>query len=298
LADGVVYEAYGAGLRYWLLQIYHFAGVPAVDTAEDLRWWCKLIFKVPQVAEAAKIGLAWERNVPLPGCDEDQPFGFVEDLDDHGLLSELVESFPDEVLDPQFMGEFNFARWERIDYSTAAFHDVPPPPVLDVFLTPERCQSIVDQAWDHLRPLALPLVHPYPPQPAHVSDARGLKIALDQVMNWACEEIRRQPGLLPTIGVRSGKRGASVRSNAQAATAGPESRQRRLFEAIGLLSVVGPDLRKIAETMGVGRTTLYGWDEFMKHYEPLKEELKARRRRRHRGYRTRDRHLEAFTDED
>jgi hypothetical protein len=116
LAEGVVSEAYGAGLRYWLLQVYRFAGVPAVDTAEDLRWWCMLIFKVPQVAEKAEVGITWERHVPLPGCDEDEPVGFLEDLDEHGLLSELVASFPDEVLDPQFMGEFKFARWERIDY--------------------------------------------------------------------------------------------------------------------------------------------------------------------------------------
>jgi hypothetical protein len=66
--------------------------------------------------------------------------------------------------------------------------------------------------------------------------------------------------------------------------------------ALAELLLIGPNATKIAEKLGVPRTTLLGWRTFREHYNLAKREA-ATRRQGHRGRRAGERDFEAEEDE-
>jgi hypothetical protein len=298
LVKKMVAEAYRAGLRYWLQQVYKVAARPDVKTAEDLRRWCSLLFKVTNVVEEARVNSLWGRfDSDLdPDSGQLQHF-FVEDFDDRWLLSELIVSFPDAVLEADYTGVYDYSRWADVGCSDPTFDDEWPSPHAAVDLTPVRCQRIADHARKLLRSLALPLSRPYPSLPAQVTDTRELQIALDAVMNWARVEIQRQQGPPATTRDESGKRATDAGSDAAV-----RSRNRLNTQivnaAIRLLVVHKLSVSEIARKLNVRRSTLYSCKDFRDVYDKQRGDAEAYRQRRHRGYRTPDGRVEAEDSED
>ena len=295
-AADIVDDAHRAGLRYWLLQVYYFADVPAVRTAEDLKWWCLLMFRVLDIVDHAKVVKTWGEVVQEPDPDDDmRPALGVEIVGDYRLLEEVAGAFPDKVLDARGRGEFDFSRWLRFD-DTQGFSDpdwVHPSP--DVFLTPGRCQTIAELAWKHLRPLAHSLGCIYPSEPSHVRGVRELRSALDEVLNWAVKEMERHP-VQPTS--KAGRR-----SEPPAANTGSKSKEQNQREAIAELLLdefkgSSINLSQIAKRIGVPRSTLYGWSGFMDCHERILKNGESRRRARPKGYRTQDGRVEAESHDD
>jgi hypothetical protein len=58
--------------------------------------------------------------------------------------------------------------------------------------------------------------------------------------------------------------------------------------ALAQLATVGPNLAEIARRVGVPRTTLYGWSDFMKRYNQARSDGATAKRRRRRGRRAGD----------
>jgi hypothetical protein len=66
--------------------------------------------------------------------------------------------------------------------------------------------------------------------------------------------------------------------------------------ALAELQVIGPNATKIAEAIGVKRTTLLGWPTFRKYYDRAKQQSEVAKRSRRRGRRAGDRDFEVEED--
>jgi hypothetical protein len=288
----LVCETYRAGLRVWLHQVCWFFGHPVVGTADDLRAWCALCFRVLDVVGNATPRKYWGVEEGEEPDEEGYAVPVVRWLEDADLFRTLLTRFPDQALDPSFEGSFDFSPWADIagdyDEDRAAAYEPQEPPE-PTWLLADQWQAIIDHGWRHLRRVAYALHRPYPPEPEVVRDVRQFRIALDTLMSWAFAELERCP-------VKDGGTTEAVVDIPAAPPAGRwrlASKKEKLDRALTILlkamaSDTKPNVSEIAREVELPRQALHEDREFRKWLEKARAQEELNRRSRVEDHRRRE----------
>src|SRR5262249_52631889 len=104
--------------------------------------------------------------------------------------------------------------------------------------------------------------------------------SLDKVMSWALEQLERCPAkdAEPNASTVDLPAAPPVQQHR------PESRSQKEDRAIVLLLKIGPNVSKIAQQVGVKRTTLLGWRRVRECLEKAKAQAEFNRRGTRRGH--------------
>jgi hypothetical protein len=238
-------------------------------TRDELAEWCKLQYLCLGVYERllVPLNLAIE---PIDDYDSTQ-LGWMPDcrsIDDANLRRalQLADSVWNEPPTKELRVLVGRLPWQTTTVSTP--------------INAQLLRTLGERAWNRIRSFHGSWLSP----PTTLRDFDDARRYLDGVMIWCAAQTHgsEPAAAVPTAGGASTV-AATAPNNEQVAVVVTADKKT---QAIAALLTIGPNVSKIARTIGVPRTTLLGWPEFRLRYDQVKADAAKRKGNIPRGYKS------------